>query len=116
MTVNPAHWEGDFRLWESFATGALVMVDPLFVPHTNPLIDKVHVVYFSNDNKTDLFNKLDYYRQHKGSTLDVFYLLISPIYGYPPSHTYALPSDISLIYGYPPSHIYAPNVCIPYPL
>ena len=65
VTVNPAHWEGDFRLWESFATGALVMVDPLFVPHTNPLIDGQHVVYFSNDNKTDLFAKLDYYRAHR---------------------------------------------------
>ena len=64
VTVNPADWEGDFRLWESFATGALVMVDPLFVPHSYPLIDGVHVVYFSNLNKTDLFNKLDYYREH----------------------------------------------------
>ena len=65
VTVNPAHWEGDFRLWESFATGALVMVDPLFVPHSHPLIDGVHVVYFSNHNKTDLFTKLDYYRNHR---------------------------------------------------
>jgi hypothetical protein len=65
VTVNPAHWEGDFRLWESFATGALVMVDPLFVPHSNPLVDGVHVVYFSNHNKTDLFSKLDYYRTHR---------------------------------------------------
>ena len=64
VTVNPANWEGDFRLWESFATGALVMVDPLFVPHSYPLIDGVHVVYYSNKNKTDLFTKLDYYRQN----------------------------------------------------
>jgi hypothetical protein len=64
VTVNPANWEGDFRLWESFATGALVMVDPLFVPHSYPLLDGVHVIYFSNSNKTDLFHKLDYYRSH----------------------------------------------------
>lgn len=64
VTVNPANWEGDFRLWESFATGALVMVDPLFVPHSYPLIDGVHVVFFSNQNKTDLFTKLDYYRNN----------------------------------------------------
>ena len=64
VTVNPANWEGDFRLWESFATGALVMVDPLFVPHSYPLIDGVHVVYFSNQNKSDLFSKLDYYRKY----------------------------------------------------
>ena len=65
VTVNPAFWEGDFRLWESFATGALVFVDPLFVPHPNPLVDGTHVVYFDNENKTDLFTKLDYYRAHK---------------------------------------------------
>lgn len=64
VTVNPAHWEGDFRLWEAFATGALIMVDPIFVPHNYPLIDGKHVVYFSNANKTDLFEKLDYYRAH----------------------------------------------------
>lgn len=64
VTVNPANWEGDFRLWESFATGALVMVDPLFVPHSYPLVDGVHVVYYSNQNKTDLFSKLDYYRNN----------------------------------------------------
>lgn len=64
VTVNPANWEGDFRLWESFATGALIMVDPLFVPHSYPLIDGVHVVYYSNLNKTDLYSKLDYYREH----------------------------------------------------
>jgi Glycosyl transferases group 1 len=64
VTVNPANWEGDFRLWESFATGALVMVDPLFVPHSYPLIDGVHVVYYSNQNKSDLFYKLDYYREN----------------------------------------------------
>eukprot|EP00596_Hydrurales_sp_CCMP1899_P000524 CAMPEP_0119038306 /NCGR_PEP_ID=MMETSP1177-20130426/7141_1 /TAXON_ID=2985 /ORGANISM="Ochromonas sp, Strain CCMP1899" /LENGTH=529 /DNA_ID=CAMNT_0007000705 /DNA_START=165 /DNA_END=1751 /DNA_ORIENTATION=+ len=64
VTVNPANWEGDFRLWESFATGALVMVDPLFVPHSYPLLDGVHVIYFSNSNKSDLFQKLDYYRRH----------------------------------------------------
>ena len=64
VTVNPANWEGDFRLWESMGSGALVFVDPIFVPHGYPLVDGVHVVFFSNENKTDLFSKLDYYRQH----------------------------------------------------
>jgi hypothetical protein len=62
VTVNPSRWEGDFRLWESLATGALIFVDPLFVPLPFPLLDGVHVVYYSNQNKTDLFQKLDYYR------------------------------------------------------
>lgn len=62
VTVNPANWEGDFRLWEAFATGALIMVDPIFVPHGFPIVDGVHVVFFSNQNKGELFEKLDYYR------------------------------------------------------
>jgi hypothetical protein len=64
VTVNPADWEGDFRLWEAMATGALIMVDPLFVPHPFPLIDGVHVVYFNTEDKSELFAKLDYYRAH----------------------------------------------------
>ena len=64
VTVNPANWEGDFRLWETMSSGALVFVDPLFVPHPYPMIDGVHVIYFNNNNKTDLFTKLDYYRSH----------------------------------------------------
>lgn len=64
VTVNPAQWEGDFRLWESLCSGALVFVDPLFVPHQYPLIHGEHVIYFSNSNKTDLWSKLDYYRNH----------------------------------------------------
>ena len=62
VTVNPANWEGDFRLWEAMSTGALVFVDPLHVPHPYPLIGGEHVVYFDNHNMTDLFSKLDYYR------------------------------------------------------
>ena len=62
VTVNPANWEGDFRLWEALASGALVFCDPLFVPHAHPLEDGVHVVYFDNSNKTSLFDRLDYYR------------------------------------------------------
>jgi hypothetical protein len=64
ITVNPANWEGDFRLWESFASGALVFVDPMFVPHHFPLQHGIHAIFYSNDNQTDLFVKLDYYRKH----------------------------------------------------
>lgn len=62
VTVNPSDWEGDFRLWESMATGALIFVDPIFAPHPFPLIHGEHLILFSNTNKTDLWNKLDYYR------------------------------------------------------
>lgn len=64
VTVNPANWEGDFRLWEALASGALVFCDPLFVPHAHPLLDGVHVVHFDNSNKTTLFQRLDYYRSN----------------------------------------------------
>jgi hypothetical protein len=64
VTVNPAWWEGDFRLWEAMGSGALIFVDPIFVPHAYPLLDKEHVIFFSNQNKTDLFTKLDFYRSH----------------------------------------------------
>jgi hypothetical protein len=43
-------------------TGALVFVDPVFVPHPFPIQDKVHVIFFSNNDREDLFRKLDYYR------------------------------------------------------
>ena len=64
VTVNPAQWEGDFRLWESLASGALVFVDYLFVPHPFPLLNGIHIVYYSNHNKTELWSKLDYYLSH----------------------------------------------------
>lgn len=64
VTVNPADWEGDFRLWESLASGALVFVDPIFVPHAYPLIHGEHVIYFDNRNQQELWSKLDYYLAH----------------------------------------------------
>ena len=64
VTVNPAAWEGDFRLWEALSSGALIFVDHLYVPHPYPLIDGKHIIYYSNNNKTELYNKLDYYRKH----------------------------------------------------
>lgn len=64
VTVNPADWEGDFRLWESLASGALIFVDPLFVPHQYPLKHGEHVIFFNNSDKADLWSKLDYYLAH----------------------------------------------------
>ena len=64
VTVNPSDWEGDFRLWEALASGALVFVDPIFAPHPYPLKHEENVIFFSNSNKTDLWTKLDYYRKH----------------------------------------------------
>ena len=51
-------------MWESFATGALIFVDPIFVPHGYPLVDGIHAVFYDNNNQTDLVSKLDYYREN----------------------------------------------------
>lgn len=41
-----------------------MFVDPIMVPHAFPLIDGRHVIFFSQNNATDLYNKLNYYREH----------------------------------------------------
>ncbi len=64
VTTNPSAYEGDIRFMESMASGSLVFVDRTLTPVPHPFIDKVHVVYYDNDNKTDLFAKLDYYRNN----------------------------------------------------
>ena len=62
VTSNPSDWEGDFRLMEAFASGALIFVDHMYVPRPHPLLHGKHIVYYDNNNKTDLFEQLDYYR------------------------------------------------------
>lgn len=46
------------------SSGALVFVDPLYVPHPFPMEHGVHVIHFDNHNMDDLHRKLDYYRAH----------------------------------------------------
>jgi hypothetical protein len=65
VTANPSGWEGDFRLCESLASGALIFVDQMYVPRPYPLIHDKHYVVYDNNNKTDLFEKLDAYRKDK---------------------------------------------------
>ena len=64
VTVNPSYWEGDFRLWESMSSGALVFCDHIMVPHPYPLVDGKHIIYFNSNNQSDLWSKLDYYLSH----------------------------------------------------
>lgn len=63
VTCNPSSWEGDFRLWEAFLSGALVMVDRMwildFMP--NPPVHGKHWVTYDPGNKTDFMTKLAYY-------------------------------------------------------
>jgi hypothetical protein len=65
VTANPAHWEGDFRLWEALASGALVFVDEISTPMSYPLVHGENIIYFSSLNKTDFMDKLHYYMSHQ---------------------------------------------------
>jgi hypothetical protein len=71
VTVNPMNWEGDFRLMEAFATGALVFVDYLFVPQSHPFKNKEHVIFYNNSDKSDLWTKLDYYRANREEAMNI---------------------------------------------
>jgi hypothetical protein len=64
VTSNPSGWEGDFRLMEAIATGALIFVDQMYVPRPFPLTPDQHVVVYDNNNKTDFFEKMDFYRKN----------------------------------------------------
>ena len=67
VTANPWKWEGDFRLWESLASGAMVMVDHMkifdFMPDT--LEDKKHLVFYNSSNLTEFEELLEYYVHHE---------------------------------------------------
>ena len=62
VTSNPSGWEGDFRLMEAIASGAMIMVDTMHVPRPYPLIHGEHLIYYDDANLTDLYSKLDRYR------------------------------------------------------
>jgi hypothetical protein len=65
VTANPSGWEGDFRLCESLASGALIFVDQMYVLRPYPFQHGKHYIVYDNNNKTDLFEKLDAYRKDK---------------------------------------------------
>ena len=46
LHANPDPWEGDSRLWEALAAGALVFVDRMYAPIENPLLDGEHVLFY----------------------------------------------------------------------
>ena len=63
VTANPFFYEGDFRLWEAFLSGAMVFVDTMIIPGflPNPMVDGVHFVQYDPSNRTDFVTKLQYY-------------------------------------------------------
>lgn len=65
VTAQPADWEGDSRLWEAMASGALVFTDASRTPYSHfPLRDGEHVVTFDGRDQDSLFGKLQYYLGH----------------------------------------------------
>lgn len=64
VTSNPSAWEGDFRLMEAISSGALIFVDTMFVPRPYHLVQNEHIVYYDSHNQSDLYYKLDLYRQY----------------------------------------------------
>jgi hypothetical protein len=47
------------RFCEAMASGALVLVDHMFVPRAQPFVHGKHVIYYDNSNKTAFFEVLD---------------------------------------------------------
>ena len=64
VTCNPSFWDGDYRLYEAMASGALVLVDEIHVPLARPFVDGVHLVVYDNHNASDLEAKLAYFLAH----------------------------------------------------
>ena len=64
VTCNPSHWEGDFRTFEALASGALIFVDEMYVPHPRPFVDGEHVVVYDNSDEKAFAEKLAYYLAH----------------------------------------------------
>ena len=58
VTVNPGPWDGDHRLWEALASGALVLSDKLLVPLREPLVDGKHLVLYDNNNRSTFMSRL----------------------------------------------------------
>ena len=64
ITCNPKNWEGDHRLFEAMISGALVFVDRMQTPMKNPLLDKVHLVYYDLENLDQLLSDVMFYLEH----------------------------------------------------
>jgi len=67
VTANPTEWEGDYRLWESLLSGALVFIDKMVVldmmPY--PYEHKKHLIFYDSTNQTEFNELLLYYIKHE---------------------------------------------------
>ena len=71
ITCNPDWWDGDYRLWESLASGALVICDKMLTPVTHPFEHKKHLVYYDRENIEELSSLIDYYLKNENERLKI---------------------------------------------
>ena len=65
VTMNPADWEGDNRLYESLACGAMVFCDQLYVDIPDKFIDGKHLIYYNVVDVDTLCEQILYYLEHQ---------------------------------------------------
>ena len=85
VNCNPDLWEGDYRLFETFSCGAMVIVDKMITPAVNPFQHRKHLVYY--ETLEQLGSQIEYYLE---SDLDRESIAKN---GYKYSHKYHKTSD-----------------------
>jgi hypothetical protein len=66
VTCQPDQWDGDYRTWEAFASGALVVMDRMFTPLPYPFVDGEHcIIYDVNPSGLRrMRERVEYYVEH----------------------------------------------------
>jgi len=67
LHANPDAWEGDSRLWEALASGALVFVDRMVAPIEHPPEGGEHLIFYdvTDEGLQILERKILYYLAHE---------------------------------------------------
>lgn len=63
VTMNPLLWEGDNRLYEAMASGALVFCDKIFSEISNKFEHEKHLIYYNASDYNHLPSLIKYYLQ-----------------------------------------------------
>lgn len=61
VTCNPNLWEGDYRLFESLCSGALVLCDTMAIPMPHPFVHREHLVYYDRTDMAMLVKEIERY-------------------------------------------------------
>ena len=69
VTSNPKNHEGDYRLYEALASGALVFSDQMLLPIENKLVNFKHLIIYKNMNHLDKL--LKYYLQNQDDLIRI---------------------------------------------